>query len=133
MKEVHMNIQPTKFSLAFFLPFAVLLLAGCGSGSNSASGEDSVCTTFNSAVTLAESKEDGMMELNRMLGGSETQISPTPLDAAGIAWELATIFKSEGITYDSGLFNKGAIEKFLDVAGQCLSDDTYQYLSNYLD
>jgi hypothetical protein len=129
-----MKIPPTKLVLTFFLPVLALpLLAGCGGGNNSASNEKSVCTTFSSAISLAESKEDGMMELNRITGGSETQISPTPLDAAGVAWDLATIFKSEGITYDSGLFNAGAIEKFLEVAGQCLSDDTYQYFSNYID
>ena len=129
-----MKIQQTKLFITFVIPILTLpLLAGCGGGKNSASGEESICTTFSSAISLAESKEEGMMAMNRTLGGSETQISPTPLDAAGVAWELATIFKSEGITYDSGLFNAGAIEKFLEVAGQCLSDDTYQYFLNYTD
>jgi hypothetical protein len=129
-----MKIQQTKLFITFVIPILTLpLLAGCGGGNNSASDQESICTTFSSAISLAESKESGLMEMNRILGGSETQIHPTVLDAAGIAWTLATIFKGEGITYDSGLFNAGAIEKFLEVAGQCLSDDTYQYLSNYLD
>lgn len=129
-----MKIQQTKLFVVFVIPILTLpLLAGCGGENDSASGEESICTTFSSAISLAESKESGMMEINRILGGSETQISATPLDAAGVAWELATIFKSEGITYDSGLFNAGAIAKFLEVAGQCLSDDTYQYFLNYTD
>jgi hypothetical protein len=111
----------------------LILLTGCGGGNNSASDQESICTTFSSAISLAESKEKGLMEMNRILGGSETQISPTPFDVLDVAWELATLFKDEGITYDSGLFNAGAIEKFLEVAGQCLSDDTYGYFANYID
>jgi hypothetical protein len=125
------RLNPQISWLAFFL--AVPLLVSCSSKNNSASEAVSVCTTFGSVVSLAESKEDGMMQVNRILGGSETQINPTPLDAAGVAWEFATIARLEGITYDSGFLNAGAIEKFLDVAGQCLSEDTYQYFLNYTD
>jgi hypothetical protein len=129
-----MKIQQTKLFMTFVIPILTLpLLAGCGGGNNSASDQESICTTFSSAISLAESKEKGLMEMNRILGGSETQISPTQFDVLDVAWELATLFKGEGITYDSGLFNAGAIEKFLDIAGQCLSDDTYQFFANYID
>jgi hypothetical protein len=126
-----MKIQPTKFSLAFFLTVAALLLAGCGSGSSSASGEESVCTTFSSVISDAEELERGFIEMNRILGGSEDQISPTPFEVSGLAinWAL----DDAGISYEPGLFGKGTVEAFLDVAGQCLSDDTYQYFQNYVN
>jgi hypothetical protein len=129
-----MEIPSTKLVLRFFLlVLAFPLLAGCGGGNNSASGEESVCTIYSSEISGAEEMESGFVNMNRILGGSETQISPTPLQIGGWAFALAGTFASQGITYDSGVFNQGAVEKFLDVAGQCLSDDTYQYFSNYID
>jgi len=127
-----MKIQPTKLGLRFFMPVAaILLLAGCGGGSNSASGEESICTTLSSVISDAEELENGQMEMNRTLGGSEDQISPTPFEVSGLGVNLA--LDDAGISYESGLFSKGIVEAFLDNAGECLSDDTYQYLQNYLD
>ena len=122
--------------LRFTLVFAISILVapfitGCSSESNTAAQEESVCTTFSSVISAAEELEGGMMEMNRLTGGSETQISPTPFDmgSLGIDYALA----NAGIKYERGPFNRGAVEKFLEVAGECLSDDTYQYLSNYIN
>jgi hypothetical protein len=127
-----MKIQSTKLGLTFFMPLAtIVLLAGCGSGSNSASGKESICTTLSSVISDAEELESGQMEMNRNLGGSEDQISPTPFEIGGLGINLA--LDDAGISYEPGLFSKGVVEAFLDTAGQCLSDDTNQYLQNYLD
>jgi hypothetical protein len=131
-REAQMKIQPTRVSFAFLLPvFTVLFLTGCGSGSDSASGEKSVCATFSAVISDAEELESGQMEMNRILGGSEDQISPSPFELSGLGINLA--LDDEGISYEPGLFARGTVEKFLDVAGQCLSDDTYQYLLNYVN
>jgi hypothetical protein len=53
------------------------------------------------------------------------------LEIGGLGINLA--LDDAGISYEPGLFSKGVVEAFLDTAGQCLSDDTNQYLQNYLD
>lgn len=129
-----MKIQNTKLFVNFvFTILTFPLLTGCGGENTSASKEISVCTTYSSEIAEAEEMQGGLMELNRLTGGSETQISPTPFEIGGWAFGLAETFRSEGIVYESGLANKGAVEKFLEVAGECLSADTYQYFLNYID
>ena len=119
--------RPLIISLLVALP----LLAGCGGGNNSASGEESICTTLNSTISAVEELQGGLMELNRATGGSETQIAPNnfELGRLGIGDKLT----KAGISFQDQTSTSAAVQKFVEVAGQCLSEDTFQYLSNYLD
>ena len=107
------------------------ILASCSSTTDSASEEVSVCTTFSSTISAAEEAQGSLISLNRTLGGSETQISPTPAELSGIGIYQALL--KEGISFDIEPYEVGAVRKWLEVAGQCLSEDTFQYFSNYIN
>lgn len=127
-----MKIQRTRFNISMVVSLLALpILVGCSGESNSATESESICTTFSSVISAAEELEGGMMELNRLTGGSETQISPTPFEIGQLGINYA--LSDAGINFEGGSFNQGAVEKFLEVAGECLSDDAYQFLSNYVN
>jgi hypothetical protein len=115
--------------LALFM--AIPLLVSCSSNSNSASEAVSVCTTFSSTISAAEETQGSYMSLNRITGGSETQIAPSPADVSGVG--IYQALEKEGIPYEEEPFGTGAVRTWLDVVGQCLSEDTFQYFSNYID
>jgi ABC-type enterochelin transport system substrate-binding protein len=107
------------------------ILASCSSTSDSASKEVSVCTTFSSTISAAEEAQGSLVSLNRTLGGSETQISPTPAEV--FATGMLRALENAGISYEEEAFGVGMVRKWLQVVGQCLSEDTFQYFSNYID
>jgi hypothetical protein len=113
-----------------FLSFALLsvLLSACSSSGSTSSKAESICTTLNTAIAKAE-EGASLVSLNRTLGGSDDQISPSSLDVFG----LPSALREAGIEFMDGPGQRGAVEKFLEVAGSCLSEDAYQYYSNYLD
>ena len=127
MKSSRLNVKI--YWLAFFTAFP--LMASCSSVSNSASDEVSVCTTFSSTISAAEEAQGSLMSLNRVLGGSDTQIHSTPAEVSGIGIYQALL--KEGISFEIEAYEVGAVRKWLEVAGQCLSEDTFQYFSNYVD
>jgi hypothetical protein len=104
------------------------LVSGCSSSGNSSANAESICTTLNTSIEKAEEGAT-LVALNRTLGGSEDQISPSGLDVFGLPLQL----REAGIDFVDSGGQRGAVEKFLEVAGSCLSADAFQYYSNYLD
>lgn len=112
-----------------FLGVALLsvLLSACSSSGSTSSKAESICTTLNTAIAKAE-EGASLVSLNRTLGGSDDQIRPSPFDIGDLPFNL----QEAGVTFQV-LNVDEAVEKFLEVAGSCLSEDAYQYYSNYLN
>lgn len=101
------------------------LLTSCSSTDGTSSKAESICTTLKVAIAKAE-EGASLVSLNRTLGGSEGQIRPNAFEIGHLPFDL----EEAGVT--SRVLNVDeAIPLFLEVAGSCLSDDAYQYYSNY--
>lgn len=123
------RIKPKIGWLALFM--IVPLITSCSSKGDSAANEVSVCATFSSTISAAEEAQGSSMELIRVLDGDETQIAPPPSDVGSVG--IYQALKKEGIPYEDDLFGKDSVRVWLEVVGQCLSEDTFQYFSNYID